>query len=169
MKCRRSRSFSLSVSPLCSLFIVRSTIPAPLYFPSGWEVQSAVRVQQGTAEKMEAGQVGLWGCNPPASMNKTKSKVPSSYTIPVRKGSVHPGSPRAEWTFPGTNLWIKPWNRGRQTPLCAAMYWKCTKCSVKLLCSYSWRSLQVCTHTADLRVQFVGFRGSIGWNGIWYS
>lgn len=86
---------------------VRERIPALLCFPSGWEVQSSVWVQQGTAEK-EPGQVGLWGCNPPAFMNKTKSKVPSSYTIPASNCWVHCRSPRAEWTFPGTNLRISP-------------------------------------------------------------
>lgn len=90
------------------LCTVRQRLFTLLYFPSGREVKAAVRVQQGTEEEREAGQVGIQGCNSTASMSKTKSKVPRSYTIPVRKVSVHPGSPRAEWTFPGTNPRISP-------------------------------------------------------------
>lgn len=143
---------SLSVSPLCSKQpgIIRWRIPALLYFPSGWEVQSAVWVQQGTAEKREAGQVGLWGCNPPASMNKTKSKVPSSYTIPVRKGSVHPGSPRAEWTFPGTNPRISPETEAfklRCVLRCTKNGWNAPwSCYVR----YNWHPLQICGHSANV-------------------
>ncbi len=167
-------TLSLSVSPLCCRqlqCIVRQRIPALLYIPSGWEVQSAVWVQQEAAEEREVGQVGLRGCNPPASMNKTKSKVPSSYTIPVRKGSVHPGSPRAEWTFPGTNLWISPETEALKLH---CVLWRAKNAwnATELLCCgcYNWYLLQICTHGSNIPINdsFLSFKKIVQkWNKSW--
>lgn len=108
-------------------------------------MKDAVKVQQGTLVKMEAGQVGLWGCNPPASMNTTKSKVPRSYTIPVRKGSVHPGSPRAEWTFPGTNPRISPETEAWKLCWCCAVL-EIHESPMELLCSLQLFTFQIDTN-----------------------
>lgn len=87
---------------------------------------------------------------------KQNQKFPAVTQSLLGQGSVHPGSPRAEWTFPGTNLKISPETEVFKLHCvlrCTKNAWNALwSCCVHHDCHF----LQICPHCAKMLIKNSG-------------